>query len=93
MAHMSGLVETLVQNQSQPLLLNDREQVDVIRARLQAERKKAVVEVATGGTIEADTEEKSTDGSEVETRNPRSRRNTTACKPAACTEGARPPVV
>ena len=31
MAHMGGLVETLVQNQSQPLFLTDEEQADVLR--------------------------------------------------------------
>ena len=35
-ARMSSLVETLVQNQSQPPLLTEAEQVDVLRARFQA---------------------------------------------------------
>ena len=41
----------------------------------------------------ADQEEDSADGSEAETRNPRSRMNTKASKPAARTRGAQPPMV
>ena len=50
MARMSGLVEILVQNQSQPPLVADAEQADVLWAWLEAEQKKATVEVAAEGT-------------------------------------------
>ena len=97
MTRMSGVVEDLVQNQSQPPLLTDAEQADVLRARLQAERlaerEKAAAEVAAEDTTVADPEEDSSDGSKAETHNPRSRRNTKMRKPAAHTEGVRPPVV
>ena len=49
MVCMSSMVETLVQNQSQPPLLTDAEQIDVLRTRLQVERKKVAAELATGG--------------------------------------------
>ena len=50
MVRMSGLVEILVQNQSQPPLVTDAEQADVLWAWLEAEQKKATVEVAAEGT-------------------------------------------
>ena len=39
MARICGLMEILVQNQSQLPLITDVEQADVLRTRLQAERK------------------------------------------------------
>ena len=93
MARMSSLVEILVQNQSQPLLLTDAEQADVLRERLQAEREKAAADLATGGSNTADREDDSADGSDSETRNPRSQRNVSARKSATHTGGMQPPVV
>ena len=54
MARMSGMMETLVQNQDQPLRLIDEEQADMLQAQLQAEWEKAAAEVATSGTTAAD---------------------------------------
>ena len=93
MARMSGMMETSVQNQGQPLRLIDEEQPDVLRARFQAEREKAVADLATGGSNTADREDDSADGSDSETRNPRSQRNVPARKSAAHTRGMQPPVV
>ena len=93
MARMSGLVETVVQKQSRPLLLTDNEQADVLQAQLQAEQKKAAFEVAAGGTTEVSPEEKSADGSQDETHNPCNCRTTTARELVARTGDAPPPVV
>ena len=90
---MSGMMETLVQNQSQPPLLIDTELADVLHARLQAEQKKAAVEVAASGTTEADPKEDSAHGSDAETCNPHNPRTTTVRERAARTRGAWPPVV
>lgn len=70
MAWMSGMMETLVVNQGQPLYITDGEQVDVLRARLQTEREKAAAEVAAKGATTAGLEEESADRSEAETGNP-----------------------
>ena len=40
MAHMGGLLETLVQNQSYPLFLTGEEQADILRTWHQAEQRK-----------------------------------------------------
>ena len=89
MARMSGLVETLVQNQSQPLLLTGREQADVLRAQLQAERRKAAAEVAAGGTTEADPEE----SADALAHHHRNWRTIMVCEPGAHTGGVRSLVV
>ena len=69
MARMSSMVETLVQNQSQPLLLTDAKQANILRARLQAGSENATAELANENNVAADWEE--FDGrSDAETRNP-----------------------
>ena len=68
MARMRGMMETLVQHQSQPPLFTDREQADMLWLRLRVEQKKAAVEVAIESTTEADSEE---DCSRVRCRDPK----------------------
>ena len=92
MARISSMKETLAQNQSPPLLFTDKEQADVLRARLQADREKATAELANGNNTTADWEEFDS-GSDAETRNPRNRRDALMRQPVAHTEGVRPPVV
>ena len=49
MVCMSSMVETLVQNQSQPMFLTGEEKADILWTRHQAEQRKTAAELATGG--------------------------------------------
>ena len=92
MAWMSGALKTLVRNQSRPSLFTNKEQIDVLWARFQAEQKEATAEVATGDTTEANPEaEAGRLGAPVQ--NPSNRRTTTVREPAAHTDGVRSLVV
>ena len=71
-ARMNGMMETLVQNQGHLMCRTDGEQADVLRVRLQAERKKVAAEVAARGATITDLEEESANGSNAETQNLRS---------------------
>ena len=46
MARISGMMETLTQNQSQSPLLMDAEQADILRARLRANQERSAAELA-----------------------------------------------
>ena len=57
MERMTGLVETLVHNQSPPLLLTDAEHADVLRARRRADD--AATNLRTVGDVTATLDEDS----------------------------------
>ena len=92
MARVSGMIETIAQNQGHPLLLTDAEQADILPARLQANREKATAEFANINNTTADREEFD-GGSDVETPNPRGHRDAQVRHPAAHTGGVQSPVV
>ena len=87
MVTMTSLVETLIQSRSQPPLLTDTEQADVLRARLRADNKDAAVEQGARGTTAAARDRDSSGESTHEARNPRSRRTAAVNRPAAHSVG------
>ena len=79
MARMTGLVETLVHNQSPPPLLTDAEHANVLRARRRADD--AAADLRAAGDVNATPDEGSSNGDPArETHHSRRRRNVPAQK-------------
>ena len=79
LARMTGLVETLIHNQSPPLLLTDAEHVDVLRARHRVDD--AAADLRTAGNVTATLDEGSSGGDPArETHHSRRRKNAPAQK-------------
>ena len=90
MARMTGLVETLVHNQSPPPLLTDAENADVLRAWCRADD--AAADLRTIGNVTATPDEGSSGGDPArETHRSRRRRNAPAQKSTTRSRGPRLP--
>ena len=87
MARMIGLVETLVQNQSQPPLLNDLEQANVLWARHMADGGDTTAEYEAVGITTMVQDEDSGGNPMHEARNSLRRQTTSVQRPVACSEG------
>ena len=90
MARMTGLVETLVHNQTPPPLLTDAEHASVLRARRRADD--AAVNLRTVGDASAAPDEDSGSDPTREVPHSRRRRHAPAPKSATRSGGAQVPV-
>ena len=90
MARMTGLVETLVHNQSPPPFLTDAEHASVLRARRRADD--AAADLRAAGDVNATPDEGSSGGDPAhETHPSRRRRNTPAQKSTTRSGGSQLP--
>ena len=91
MARMTGFVETLVQNRSQPPLLTDSEQADVLRARRRVNGEDTTAVLEAAGITVAGQDEASGSNPAHEAHNSRRRQTASAQRPAARSRGVRLP--
>ena len=89
MVRMTDLVETLVKTWSQPLLLTDAEQADLLRARPRADDEETATEQDARGTTAVARDRNSGGESTYKAHNPHNRWRAALRRPAAYSEGAR----